>query len=52
MQAVSGEYVSQSFSPETGNYTLSFKASTALKQYPSVVYLNERLHYPNGYTVR
>lgn len=52
MQAVSGDYVSQSYSHDSGNYSLSFIARIALKAAPTVLYLNEALHYPHGYTVR
>ena len=52
MQAVSGDFVSQTFSPETGNFLLSFIARTKLAHAPSLIYLNEDIHYPNGFTVR
>ena len=52
MQAVSGDFVSQTFSPETGNFLLSFIARTKLAHAPSLIYLNEEIHYPNGFTVR
>ncbi len=52
MQAVSGDFLSQTFSPETGNFLLSFVARTELTHTPSLIYLNEEIHYPNGFTVR
>ncbi|XP_064387797.1 endoglycoceramidase-like [Halichondria panicea] len=50
-KAVSGDFVSQTFSPETGNFLLSFIARTKLAHAPSLIYLNEDIHYPNGFTV-
>ena len=52
MQAVSGKYLSQSFSPDTSDFTLSFTARTTLSHAPTVIYLNEKIHYPTGFVVR
>ena len=51
-QAVSGRYVSQSFDPESGDFSLVYSASVTLASYPTVIYLNEKFYYPNGYSVR
>ena len=52
MQVVSGRYVSQSFDPESSDFSLVYSANVTLASYPTVIYLNEKFYYPNGYTVR
>lgn len=52
IQAVSGRYVSQSFNPGNGSFTLVFAASISLAPQPTIIYLNEKFYYPNGYNVR
>ena len=51
IQAVSGRYISQSFNPDNGNFTLVFSASISLAPQPTIIYLNEKFYYPNGYNV-
>ncbi len=54
IQAVSGTIVNQSFDPVSGSFTLVFSASSALAQakVPTTIYLNEKLYYTNGYSIR
>lgn len=52
LQAVSGTYTSQQFDPVTSDFALSFAANTTLYSQPTLIYLNEKLYYPNGYVVR
>jgi len=47
--AVAGEPVRHVFFPSSGNFTLSFVANASAGA--TEVYLNEDLHYPNGYAV-
>ena len=50
-QSVTGRYVSQSFDIKTGLFQLTFKLDNSNSS-PSEIYLNEKIHYPNGYTVK
>lgn len=52
VQAVSGRYISQSFNPENGDFSVVFAASASLAPQPTIIYLNEKFYYPNGYNVR
>ena len=52
VQAVSGLYTSQQFDPATSDFALSFAANATLQSQPTLIYLNEKLYYPNGYVVR
>lgn len=52
VQAVSGLYASQQFDAATSDFSLSFAANMTLQSQPTLVYLNEKLYYPNGYVVR
>ena len=52
IQAVTGSYVSQTFDPDSAEFNLSFAAMLSTSHTPTVIYLNEKLHYPNGFTVR
>jgi len=49
---VSGRYVNQTFDPSTGSFSVTFSANTTLVSSPSLIFLNEKLYYPQGYTVR
>ena len=51
-QAVSGRYVSQTFDPGTGDFSVVFTASPIVDFPPTVIYVNEKYYYPNGFTVR
>lgn len=51
LQAVSGRYISQSFDMATGLFQLTFNVLTDVKS-TTDIYLNEKIHYPNGYSVR
>lgn len=52
-QAVAGRYVKQSFNPVSGDFGLVFAADLAMAQSstPTIIYLNQKLHYSSGYTV-
>ncbi len=52
LQAVTGRYVNQTFDPSTGDFSVTFAANTSLSAYQSIIYLNEKLYYPAGYSVR
>ncbi|KAL5482104.1 hypothetical protein EMCRGX_G022389 [Ephydatia muelleri] len=49
-QAVAGRYVSQSFNAANGDFVLTFEANVTISS-PTVIFLNEQLYYPNGYSV-
>ena len=53
-QMVAGKFVSQAFDDESGDFSLTFSASLSLAQVniSSMIYLNDKLYYPKGYTVR
>ena len=49
-QAVAGRYVSQLFNTANGDFVLTFEANVSISS-PTVIFLNEKLYYPNGYSV-
>ena len=51
LQTVSGRYVSQQFYPENGKFSLTFVANVTLAAHPTIIFVNEKLHYPYGYNV-
>ena len=50
-QAIAGQPIAHKFDPSSSKFTLSFRANTSISS-PSEVYLNEKLYYPNGYSVK
>merc|ERR1712084_59722 len=48
-QAIAGVPRRMSFDPQSGKFELEFNAT--LLNAPTVIYLNEDLHYPNGYSI-
>lgn len=50
-QAVSGRFVSQSFDPTTGNFTVTFTSDPSLVGQSTIIYINEKYYYPAGFTV-
>ena len=50
-QAVAGVYDSQKFDPNTSNFQLTYRANVEIQQ-PTIIFLNEKLYYPNGYNIR
>jgi hypothetical protein len=52
-QAVAGRYVKQYFDPDSGNFSLTFAADLALAQsnVSTIIFINEKLSYPSGYSV-
>ena len=48
---MAGVYVSQEFDPNTSDYQLTYQANIDIAQ-PTVIYLNEKLYYPNGYNIK
>ena len=44
--------MNQTFDPSTGSFSVTFSANTTLASSPSLIFLNEKLYYPQGYTVR
>ena len=44
--------MNQNFDPTTGSFSVTFAANTTLVSAPSLIFLNEKLYYPQGYTVR
>lgn len=52
IQAVSGRFLNTSFDPVTSKFSLTFEADTSIKSTSDcLIYLNEKLYYPNGYNV-
>ncbi|XP_065910588.1 endoglycoceramidase-like isoform X2 [Dysidea avara] len=49
-QAVAGVYDGQSFNPLNSDFALGYYADINIDQ-PTVIYLNEKFYYPNGYRV-
>ena len=44
--------MNQTFDPTTGSFSVTFSVNTTLMSAPSLIFLNEKLYYPQGYTVR
>ena len=52
IQAVSGRFLNTSFDPVSSKFSLTFEADTSIKSTTDcLIYLNEKLYYPNGYNV-
>ena len=51
-QSVPGRYVNMTFDPSTSKFTVTFKVDTNLGVSDGSIYLNEKLYYPNGFSVR
>ncbi|XP_003382563.1 PREDICTED: endoglycoceramidase-like [Amphimedon queenslandica] len=50
--AVSGRFLNTSFDQVTSKFSLTFEADTSVKSTTDcLIYLNEKLYYPNGYNV-
>jgi endoglycosylceramidase len=49
-QRIAGVMISQGFDVETGRYILRYTVNENCKL-PTVIYLNEKLHYPKGFDV-
>ena len=50
-QAVAGVYDHQEFDPDTSDFQLVYHANIDIQQ-PTIIFLNEKLYYPNGYNIR
>ena len=50
-QAVAGETVQYKYDKTTHKFDLSFRVSSHCKSNETIVYINEKLHYPKGYNV-
>ncbi|GAM27787.1 hypothetical protein SAMD00019534_109630, partial [Acytostelium subglobosum LB1] len=50
-QAIAGEPRKMKFDINNGDFTLSYEINTSISQ-PTVVYLNEAMHYPSGYKAK
>lgn len=50
--AVAGKILDQSFDPQTASYHLTFSASASCKSSTTIIYLNEDMYYPIGFTVK
>ncbi|KAN0030386.1 hypothetical protein ACTA71_010151 [Dictyostelium dimigraforme] len=48
-QAIAGVPLLMSFNPTNGDFSLSYTINTTITQ-PTQIYLNQDLHYPNGFT--
>ncbi|EFA85830.1 hypothetical protein PPL_01061 [Heterostelium album PN500] len=48
-QAIAGSPQKMTFDIQTASFTFSYEIDTSITQ-PTIIYLNEAMHYPNGYT--
>eukprot|EP01102_Stenamoeba_stenopodia_P003368 TRINITY_DN1333_c0_g1_i5.p1 TRINITY_DN1333_c0_g1~~TRINITY_DN1333_c0_g1_i5.p1 ORF type:complete len:544 (-),score=80.71 TRINITY_DN1333_c0_g1_i5:434-1996(-) len=51
-QAIAGLPISYYFDPNTAEFAFTFLATQPTSTRPTVIYLNEELHYPSGYNLR